>query len=119
MPQPPSGHAASGFVHSDRARRNRGGIFARMAAKPTDIDLYYGLEPVIEPGAEAGSDALERFTELTCPYCDEIALVRLDLSAGSQCYVEDCQVCCQPVEISVAVGSSGQLERVDGERMDR
>jgi len=27
----------------------------------------------------------------------------LDLSAGGQTYVEDCEVCCQPIEISFSV----------------
>jgi hypothetical protein len=27
----------------------------------------------------------------------------LDLSAGSQCYIEDCEVCCNPIEISFQV----------------
>lgn len=27
----------------------------------------------------------------------------LDLSAGGQCYLEDCEVCCRPIEISFQV----------------
>lgn len=27
----------------------------------------------------------------------------LDLSAGRQTYIEDCEVCCQPIEISFSV----------------
>ncbi len=45
--------------------------------------------------------------------------VRLDLSAGSQNYVEDCQVCCQPIQLSVQVYEDGSLDRVAAERMDR
>jgi hypothetical protein len=90
-----------------------------MPTKPTDIDRLYGLEPVIEPGNEIGSAALEQFVELACPYCNEPILVRLDLSAGSQSYVEDCQVCCQPIQIGVAVAEDGRLEQLSGERMDR
>ena len=90
-----------------------------MPTKPTDIDQLYGLEPVFEPGDGAGSHALEQFVELACPYCNEAILVRLDLSAGSQSYVEDCQVCCQPIQISVGVADDGSLERVSGEQMDR
>jgi hypothetical protein len=26
--------------------------------------------------------------------------VVLDLSAGSQSYIEDCQVCCEPIQVS-------------------
>lgn len=87
--------------------------------KPTDIDRLYGLEPVFEPGKEAGSDALESFTEIACPYCGEMILIRLDLSAGAQSCVEDCQVCCQPIQVGVQVDVGGALELVTADRVDR
>jgi transcription elongation factor Elf1 len=34
-----------------------------------------------------------------CPYCGEEISMVLDLSAGSQRYVEDCEVCCNPIDI--------------------
>ena len=38
----------------------------------------------------------------TCPYCwQEISFV-LDLSVSKQSYIEDCEVCCRPVQISYA-----------------
>ena len=82
-----------------------------------DIDRRYGLEPVLEPGELEGSDALERFVELDCPCCGESIALRLDLSAGSQSYVEDCQVCCAPLMISVAVSEAGALREVSAERL--
>lgn len=36
----------------------------------------------------------------TCPYCGERISMLLDLSAGCQRYIEDCEVCCNPIEIS-------------------
>ena len=33
----------------------------------------------------------------------------MDLSAGSQSYVEDCAVCCRPIEIALRVGDDGEL----------
>ncbi len=36
----------------------------------------------------------------TCPYCGERISMMLDLSVGGQRYVEDCEVCCNPIEIS-------------------
>ena len=36
----------------------------------------------------------------TCPHCGERISMLLDTSAGSQRYVEDCEVCCNPIEIS-------------------
>ena len=35
-----------------------------------------------------------------CPFCAESMTLLLDFSAGSQSYVEDCQVCCQPMQVS-------------------
>ena len=35
----------------------------------------------------------------SCLYCwEEISMV-LDTSVGSQIYVEDCEVCCHPIEV--------------------
>jgi transcription elongation factor Elf1 len=41
---------------------------------------------------------------IDCPYCGESFLVQVDTSAGDQEYVEDCEVCCQPVLINVSIG---------------
>lgn len=35
----------------------------------------------------------------TCPYCWEEISMLLDLSVESQSYVEDCEVCCNPISI--------------------
>ncbi len=88
-----------------------------MTGAPKDIDLLYGLEPVIEPGEEAGSDALERFVDIECPYCGEMITTRIDLSVGPQSYVEDCQVCCQPITLSVSVTDEGEFLDVAAERL--
>jgi transcription elongation factor Elf1 len=39
----------------------------------------------------------------TCPYCGEEISMVLDLSVRSQTYVEDCEVCCNPIEINYSV----------------
>jgi len=45
-----------------------------------------------------------------CPYCwEEISMV-LDTSVPNQTYVEDCEVCCHPIEIRYSTG--------DGEIID-
>ncbi len=41
--------------------------------------------------------------KLRCPFCGEPISVVLDLSGGGQSYVEDCQVCCQPMQLSFDV----------------
>lgn len=47
----------------------------------------------------------------TCPYCwEEISFV-IDLSAGEQSYIEDCEVCCRPIQIRYS--TDGGDEAVD------
>jgi hypothetical protein len=54
---------------------------------------------------------------ITCPYCWESLDILLDLSIPEQDYIEDCQVCCQPIR--VAYGSDdGKLTRLDAHRSD-
>lgn len=36
-----------------------------------------------------------------CPYCWEEISVLLDPSVGQQTYIEDCEVCCRPIEFHV------------------
>ena len=40
---------------------------------------------------------------IRCPFCTARMDIVLDLTAGSQSYVEDCQVCCQPMQIRYEV----------------
>lgn len=60
---------------------------------------------------------LEAIT-LHCPYCGESFVTSADLSAGSQLYVEDCAICCRPIEVRVRVDADGELLGVDT-RTDR
>ena len=46
---------------------------------------------------------------IQCPYCGESYETTVDLSAGSQRYVEDCAVCCRPIEIALRVDAAGEL----------
>ena len=39
----------------------------------------------------------------TCPYCWETITMLLDLSVDEQVYIEDCEVCCRPIEVSYRV----------------
>ena len=70
------------------------------------MDELYGLEPVIEPGdGDAAGDSSPGLQSRTvqCPYCGESFDTVVDLSSGSTSYIEDCQVCCQPIEFSLEV----------------
>ncbi|CAN5597028.1 CPXCG motif-containing cysteine-rich protein [soil metagenome] len=50
---------------------------------------------------------MQPFVDIHCPYCGERIAVAVDDSAGEQAYIEDCQVCCRPIEISVAFDGDG------------
>ncbi len=49
---------------------------------------------------------------LHCPYCGESFESSIDCSAGSQAYVEDCAICCRPIEVRLQVGDDGELQDV-------
>ncbi len=36
-----------------------------------------------------------------CPYCWEEISMLLDPSVSQQTYIEDCEVCCNPIQVSV------------------
>jgi transcription elongation factor Elf1 len=38
-----------------------------------------------------------------CPYCGEMISMVLDISVKGQTYVEDCEVCCRPIEVRYTV----------------
>lgn len=38
-----------------------------------------------------------------CPYCWETLDISIDPSVAEQQYVEDCQVCCQPILLRVVI----------------
>ncbi len=45
---------------------------------------------------------------LRCPYCGEPIELVIDCSLETQSYIEDCEVCCRPIDISVTVGSDAE-----------
>ena len=58
------------------------------------------------------------FVVIHCPYCGEAFETSVDISAGAQAYVEDCAVCCRPIEIRLRVDAEGNLVDLDT-RSDR
>ncbi len=55
-------------------------------------------------------DEIEKFFK--CPFCLEKISMILDISVeGEQTYVEDCEVCCNPIQISYScVESNNELK---------
>lgn len=50
--------------------------------------------------------SLQEEVEIDCPYCGERIVVLVDTSAGGQEYIEDCQVCCRPINIRVTLDNN-------------
>ena len=55
--------------------------------------------------------------EVQCPYCGETIEVVVDCSVESQSYIEDCQVCCRPINLTVMVDEEG-LPQVESHSED-
>ncbi|NOZ10471.1 MAG: CPXCG motif-containing cysteine-rich protein [Gammaproteobacteria bacterium] len=55
---------------------------------------------------------------IECPYCGESFESSLDASAGSQHYIEDCYVCCRPIEIHLKVDSGSNIMSMLAKRDD-
>ncbi len=47
---------------------------------------------------------------VTCPYCGESFEAVVDSSFGSTRYIEDCPVCCRPININLTINEDGQLD---------
>ena len=65
------------------------------------------LDP-LEDEFPLGDGVADLDAEVICPYCGEGSTIALDPGGGeAQDYVEDCQICCQPLQISVRYGPDG------------
>jgi hypothetical protein len=83
-----------------------------------DIDQLYGLEPVFEPDTTHPGVEPEKFVPVQCPYCGERLETRVDLTAGEREYIEDCEVCCRPIEFAIELDDTGALHAVRVQRLD-
>jgi hypothetical protein len=82
------------------------------------IDRLYGLEPVWEPGRGRTRLAPEELVAARCPYCGERLETLVDLTGEEPGYVEDCGVCCRPIEFHIERDAGGALVAVHLRRMD-
>ncbi len=49
--------------------------------------------------------------QLECPHCGEVFTSTADTSQGSYTTIEDCQVCCAPMNVEV-ICEPGQVEEI-------
>ncbi len=45
--------------------------------------------------------------DFSCPYCAAPITMLVDPSVPAQTYIEDCEVCCNPVEVSYTADADG------------
>ncbi len=94
-------------------------LHERIARLDADsIDQLYGLEPVWEPGSGPGHLLPVEFVPVRCPYCGERLESRVDLTSEEPAYVEDCEVCCRPIEFEVERAEDGALKSLQVRRLD-
>ena len=41
--------------------------------------------------------------EVQCPYCGETIDIEVEMLDEEQTYIEDCSVCCRPIQLTVSV----------------
>jgi hypothetical protein len=49
--------------------------------------------------------------QIQCPHCGEVILTMADTSQGDYATIEDCEVCCAPMNIEV-ICEPGEVEEV-------
>ena len=93
------------FAFDDDGSRSFGGD----ESDETDLDRDFPL----------GDGTADTSADVACPYCGETNTVGVDPGSGDvQNYVEDCQVCCQPIELASELDESGELVAVRATRSD-
>jgi hypothetical protein len=55
--------------------------------------------------------------QISCPYCGEVIDLLVDGSVPQQSYIEDCPVCCRPMNVDVSVSPDGAVV-MDVSRVD-
>jgi len=45
--------------------------------------------------------------EVQCPYCGEVIEIEVEPVSGTQTYIEDCSVCCHPIQFNIVSGEDG------------
>lgn len=61
---------------------------------------------------------LEQDRTVACPYCGEAVGVVINCTLTSQEFVEDCHVCCRPIQFSVMVDEDGEIVNLQARSED-
>lgn len=82
--------------------------------------MGYGLSPdafmddddgELDAAFPLGDGTADSGATVECPYCGEAVEIVLDPGSGTrQEYVEDCEVCCRPWQVSVVYAADGSAD---------
>ncbi len=50
--------------------------------------------------------------EVACPFCGEVFTISIDTTQGDYSTIEDCSVCCRPIQLTIAC-EPGEVLSVD------
>lgn len=53
-----------------------------------------------------------------CPYCWETISMLIDMSQSKQSYIEDCEVCCHPIQLNINTENS-QMISFDAQNIEQ
>ncbi len=53
-----------------------------------------------------------------CPYCWEQISMLIDVSQNQQTYIEDCEICCNPIQVSIII-SDQQIVSFQAENIEQ
>jgi hypothetical protein len=71
-------------------------------------DAFAGDDDALDADFPLGDGTADTAATVLCPYCGQAVEIALDPGSGArQEYVEDCEVCCRPWQLSVAYGDDG------------
>ena len=48
--------------------------------------------------------------EVQCPYCGETIEIDVEVLEDAQSFIEDCTVCCRPIQYEAVPGADGNVE---------
>ena len=88
-------------------RRGKSGVW-RLTGRGTDRPVLLSCDTM----------SLMANKTIDCPYCGERIDLVIDIPAGDQDYIEDCQVCCRPIQLHVVIDAGDGVVQVEARRDD-
>ena len=53
-----------------------------------------------------------------CPYCWEEISMLVDMSISNQTYIEDCEICCNPIQLNITI-QNGEITNIQAENIEQ